>query len=216
MNRDIVFAVPSGNRPDKVYNTLYDWHNLNFSTVGYFWDDISLNKGRQLCDVTYTGKRKSFAKLHNYMSDKVMKYFKGYICGADDLLPGENIHLLNEAVEMYDGKILWIFDGHNKGVMTHPVITRGWYEKYHKIFDERFYHNFCDRDLMIEAIRRDEVIRIENITFNHRHPVVTGEVSDIIYRLALRHYQSDKLAFEQKHTGEGFRLYYKRVPAATI
>ncbi|MCK5640741.1 MAG: hypothetical protein KAJ19_08085, partial [Gammaproteobacteria bacterium] len=145
----------------------------------------------------YKGERKSFAILQNFMA-KETKGWKAMISGADDLYPSKLKHLPRLA-ELYDGKILWVRDGLFNDQVTHPVITRGWYDRYESIFDERFEHAYCDTDLMVTASNRNEIIKCFSIEFDHRHYMKTKEEPDEVYQIGLDASESDLKKFRAKH-----------------
>ncbi len=183
----IWITIPTGQRAAKAKITCEKWRNVGIAIAAYAWDIATVEAIDDICNLTFPGSRESFAKLQNRM---IRVLFKNYskcdaiICGADDLWPGANIDRLSDAVEKAQGKILWIYDGVNKDVPTHPVITRKWFERQKgNIFDEHFTHNCCDHDLYDRAYLAGEIVFCPQITFDHRHPLITKEPLDEIYKI---------------------------------
>ena len=120
------------------------------------------------------------------------------ICGSDDLYPVD-ITQLEDTYEKFPGKILWADDNIHKWCLTHPVITKQWYDSHGRIFDERFAHSYCDKDLFVQASQRGEIVKCFNIVFNHRHFLVTGEPLDKINMIAEDAFDEDSLKFGLKY-----------------
>jgi len=193
---DIVVTIPSGRRYDKSVSTVRAWKDVGFDVYLYAWDEETAGIP---ADKVFTGRRISFAKAQNLLASRADGYI-GIICGADDLYP-DNVSQVTEMCRLYDGKLLWADDGYRRASMTHPVVTRGWYDRYGGIFDEQFEHNFCDTDLFHSASRKGEVIKCFNISFDHRHYMRDGAERDEIYALGESTFDSDRDKFYEKHKG---------------
>ena len=176
--------IPSGQRAPLLQKTIEAWNRKGIQVVCYTWDRASWAISKRLSRKTFFGQRKSFAILHNFMIQTLPKDWTGVICGSDDLHPSRSrkYNRLSTLCEKHDGKILWVFDGINNKLNTHPIITRGWYKKNLVVFNECFSHHCCDSDLMLRA--RDDIIRVDGIAFDHRHPLKTAiEDRDEVYQI---------------------------------
>jgi len=111
-------------------------------------------------------------------------------------------------VDLYQGRIIWAKDGLFNKQPTHPIVTRQWYEKEGQIFDERFKHNFCDTDLFTRASQNGDVVKCFNISFDHRHPLKTGEDYDLVYRYGMETYKEDEKRFYEKYKDKSSYLGY--------
>jgi hypothetical protein len=193
-----LIAIPTGDRTEKALETVQKWHHTGLvDIVAYAWDQATADALYPLCKKLFTGYRKPFSALQNFMAANTR--WKAFICGADDLWPSEGTEIIRYAAKEVDGKILWVRDGLFDQQPTHPIITRGWYKKHGQIFDEAFLHNFCDTDLFIRASREVEVVKCWQIGFDHRHWIKTKEKQDSIYHAGSRHWDHDKLEFKVKH-----------------
>jgi hypothetical protein len=172
------------------------WRKVtDFEIALYTWDDETSKAVNP--DHLFKGEMQSFAKNHNLMA-KTLDW-DVYICGADDLYPSYGMEYIEKVAEKYPDKLIWVADGLFNRQPTHPIITRGWYEKYGFIFDEDFRHNFCDTDLFIRALKNDDVIKSSKIGFDHRHFSKTGKKPDKIYRIGQGSFEKDKKTFISKH-----------------
>jgi len=196
----IFITIPTGFRSIKARVTILKWEKVGFPIIAYAWDVLTYKLIEKKCHTIYKGNRKSFAILQNKMIKEIKEDWDGIICGADDLWPGVNLELLDKVVKENQGKVIWVYDGLNPNVCTHPIITKGWYEKYNFVFDENFIHNCCDTDLMLRTIPQNEMIKIEGITIKHKHPIKTPlEERDVVYRMGYSTLEEDRRYFTQKH-----------------
>jgi len=128
-----------------------------------------------------------------------IKDWDAIICGADDLYPDFGMDLIEKVCQQNPDKVIWVKDGLFNQQPTHPIITKGWYEKNGYIFDEQFRHNFCDTDLYARTVKTGEVVKCFEIGFDHRHPIKTGRKPDEIYKLGNASYADDMKKFYKKH-----------------
>lgn len=202
----IIIGIPSGQRTSQLIEVCRSWKARGFNICVLTWDTNTSMKmdfldlyGDNPKDVLiYREKRESFAINQNLMMNALHGLedydWDVWICGADDLFPGIRVEKLKEVAPKYDGKLLWCYDGLNPHLMTHPVVTRGYWEKVGgKVFDERYTHNFCDTHLMMTAA--DDIVKLIGIQFDHRWRV-GGE--DDIYRIGNASFASDKEKFIQQ------------------
>lgn len=209
----MIITIPTGNRTGKAFNTVRKWKQRGISVVAYVWDTKTFGLLKNRCYRIYQGERKLFSILQNLLIKSLADVdWKGIICGADDLWPGEGVELLEKVCIENDGKVLWVFDGLNKSVNTHPVITRGWYDKYKVVFDKQFHHNCCDNDLMIRNCLKNELIKIEGITFDHQHPLHTPLAKrDSIYRLGYSFLNQDRKYLDDKYKNTNVKGICRKV-----
>jgi len=196
----IILAIPTGDRTERAVETAWKWYDTGaVKIVAYAWDDKTAKALKPFCKKIFRGFRKPFGVLQNYMAMAVKKW-DVFICGADDLWPEEGTELIGPAAREVDGNILWVKDGLFNAQPTHPIITRGWYDKHGKIFDEGFMHNFCDTDLFVRASMAQEVVKCFDIAFDHQHWLKTKQPKDMIYDAGQRHWGHDKQYFQMKHS----------------
>lgn len=196
----IVLGIPSGQRTKKLLKCIESWQKVcDFEIHIITWDGYTTEALREKnVYVLDVGEIQSFAKNHNELAEFIPDW-DVYICGADDLYPEEGISKIEKVCEQNPRKVIWARDGLFNAQATHPIITRGWYDKYGYIFDEDFRHNWCDTDLFVRLLNSDEVIKCFNIGFDHRHPLKTGEPSDEIYQIGAETFMADKAIFMKKH-----------------
>ena len=144
-----ILSIPSGYRVKKMLKCIQNWRRVcDFEIHVITWDGETIDAleghGVYRLDVTDTPIQ-SFAKNHNKVA--AFNDWDIFICGADDLFPLEGIHLIEPVCKENPDKVIWARDGLSDAQPTHPIITRGWYNKHGFIFDEDYKHNFCDTDL---------------------------------------------------------------------
>jgi len=200
----IFIAISTGDRPQKALAVAEAWKAQNINVVAYCWDDETYDLLKEVTPYLFRGERKSFPILQNLMA-KLVTGWDCMICGSDDLYP-KNVSQLDDTYWRLPGKILWVNDNIHKRCITHPVITRQWYDDHKKIFDERFFHSYCDYDLFILAGRRGEIVKCFNITFEHRHYLITGEPLDALNELVEATKEDDEAKYKAKHKELGFTL----------
>lgn len=203
----IVLGIPSGNRVKKLLNVIEKWQKVcGFDIAVITWDLETLEKvaESQIPNwLTHTVNMYSFAKNHNFIAKEYCECcpdWDVYICGADDLYPDEGVNKIAQVCEQNPGKVIWVRDGLFDALPTHPIITRGWYDKYGYIFDEDFRHNFTDTDLYVRCLKTGELVKCFQIRFDHRHYMKTCEPMDEIYRIGSETFQDDRARFYSKHT----------------
>lgn len=209
----VFVAIPTGDRSQKALGVAKAWRAKDIEVVAYCWDDETHELLKEVTPYLYRGERKSFAELHNLMA----KHTTGWdcmICGADDLYPID-VSRLEDTYKRFPDKILWANDNICRNHITHPIITRQWYDSHKEIFDERFVHNFCDIDLFVQASQRGEIIRCFGIIFDHQHYLKTGEALDKIHKIAKDSFAEDEKRFydkyKEKSTALGFvPTYYNQ------
>ena len=191
----IVVGIPSGNRATQLLEVCKAWQSRGMDLCVLTWDEETVKRVFPLHEnhavpILFDETRRSFAVNQNCM----MRDCKGWdlwICGADDLFPGLRVEKLAEVAGRFDGKLLWCFDGMNPALMTHPVVTRGYWEKVGgKVFDERYTHNFCDTHLMMRAAA--DIVKLVGIQFDHRWRA--GGI-DEIYRIGNESFAADRAKF---------------------
>lgn len=201
--------IPTGERVRMATQVADKWRRTGIGIVTYTWDKATYAYMKRIqCARVFYGYRKPFGVLHNFMIQTLPNDWSGAICGADDLWPtrSKKYKKLKQICQYYDGKVLWIYDKINKKINTHPVITRGWYEKHKIIFNECFSHHCCDSDLMMRT--RDDIIKVKGLEFDHHHPLKTPiEKRDKIYQLGHSTLKKDRLKL---------RSMYKRIDLDVI
>ena len=217
---NVTIAIPTGQRTEQAVEVVRAWQAAGVHVAVFTWDDETwdaLNRKRAIRErlrakpfkateptvsALWQGERASFGKLQNFMAANIPDW-DVLICGADDLWPDKGTGLIGKAAQEAPKSILWAGDGLFNEQPTHPIITRGWYDKHGEIFDEGFYHNFVDTDLFLRASKKDEVIDCRSfIQFDHRHPAKTGKGKDAIYDYGDKRFPHDKAYFDMKHGGE--------------
>ena len=201
---NIWITIPTGQRVDRAEETVRKWMKTGFKIAVCTWDKETDERLRPLVDeIWYTTEIYSFAKFQNLMAANLGdSKWDCIICGADDLWPGFGTEFIEETVKDYQGKVIWVGDSGENMQPTHPIITREWYDKYGRIFDEGFKHNFCDTDLAVRAMKAGELIKHFCISFEHRHWMATpGIEKDSVYDRGLRFFEHDQNYFTLKHSG---------------
>ena len=205
-----VIAIPSGSRTKKLLSVIEAWKKTGFHIAVYTWDNetkgalleprtiISPLRRKSLVDWLLTGERKSFGALQNYMA-RLIPDWEVLICGADDLYPA-NVELIEAVAKEVPECVIWASDGLLNSQPTHPIITRGWYEKHgREIFDEAYKHNFVDTDLFLRSSLAGDVVDCRSlISFNHMHPMKTGDRKDSLYTYGDNTYHVDESYFHLK------------------
>lgn len=216
---NIYIAIPTGQRTERAVEVVRAWQGAGVRVAVFTWDKDTYSALRQkrtaqnrlkrqpfkameaTVDLLCLGDRASFGRLQNFMAASIPDW-DVLICGADDLWPDKGTDMIGRAAQEVPGTILWAGDGLFNEQPTHPIITRGWYDKYGWIFDEGFYHNFVDTDLFLRASKENEVVDCRSfIQFDHRHPLKTGKKKDDLYRYGDRRFPHDKAYFGMKHPG---------------
>jgi len=200
---NIVVSIPSGERTSQLYNVITKWRKAGkeqFKVAVYTWEEQTGRAVKPLVDYLFVGKLQSFAISQNMMAREIPDW-DVLICSADDLYPSFGIEQIQRVCEEYPDKVIWAKDGFLNAQPTHPIITRGWYNKYSFIFNEDYKHNFCDTDLFLRTAKAGELVKCFNIGFDHRHYYKTGKKKDRIYALGVSTYAEDQRLFEQKHPG---------------
>jgi len=204
---NVWITIPTGQRAEKAEKVARLWREKGFKVAAYAWDEETFKRLYSIpIEQVWQGKRKSFAILQNYMA-KTIEDWDVIICGADDLYPVSDVSIIEKAAEKCDDKILWVRDMLWDKQITHPVITRKWYDKYGFIFDERFKHGYCDTDLFLWASKKGEIVKCFDIAFDHRTWRKTGrENKDEIYELADSWSEDDKNAYYDKYKDSDMML----------
>lgn len=197
----IVVGIPSGGRAARLLEVCKAWQARGFDLCVLTWDEQTARTVSPLHEeyavpILLEETRRSFAVNQNAMMREIEDWDL-WICGADDLFPGIRVEKLAQVAPRYNGKLLWCFDGMNPALMTHPVVTRGYFEKVGgKIFDERYTHNFCDTHLMMTAAA--DIVKLVGIQFDHRWH--EGGI-DEIYRIGNESFAADREKFIQEFGG---------------
>lgn len=196
-----ILSIPSGNRVKKLLKCIEKWQKIcNFEIHVVTWDGETVTALRD-CPGIYvldTGEMQSFAKNHNELAQFITDW-DIFICGADDLFPCNAISKIEVVCREIPDKVIWVRDGLSDAQPTHPIITRGWYDKHGFIFDEDYRHNFCDTDLFVRLLNAGEVVKCFDIAFDHRHPIKTREACDEIYNIGNKTFAEDEMKFKLKH-----------------
>ncbi len=196
---NIVLSIPSGERADMLENVIYKWRKVcDFKIAVYTWDPETENRIRDKVDYLFTGELRSFAVNQNFIA-KTITDWDVLICGADDLYPDFGLDKIETVCNMCPDKIIWVKDGFLNAQPTHPIITRGWYDKHGYIFNEAFHHNFCDTDLLARTYETNEIVKCFSIGFDHRHYYKTHRKPDKIYKLGEKTFAEDKQLFMELH-----------------
>jgi hypothetical protein len=195
----IILAIPSGQRTEKLINCILKWRKVcDFKIAVYTWDEDTQKDVSCMTDELYFGQFRSFACNHNFLA-RTLQDWDVYICGADDLYPAYGIGSIELVCSEYPEKVIWVKDGFLNQQPTHAIITRGWYDKYGSIYDERFKHNFCDTDLLARTINANEIVKCFDIGCDHRHYLRMDKKKDEIYRIGESSFAEDKKRFEAKY-----------------
>jgi hypothetical protein len=191
-------TIPTGQRGDRARETVVNWKRAGFKVAAYVWDDQTYDAVNLLVDKIWRGERASFAKLQNFMAAN-LEGWDGLICAADDLWPKYGTELIGDLVRDNQGKVIWANDGLFNMQPTHPIITRAWYDKHNgRIFSEVFEHNFCDTDLAVRTANAGELVRCEDVSFDHRHHFKTRQ-KDAVYALGQKSFKRDAQWFATMH-----------------
>ena len=215
-------CIPSGQRPEKLEATLKAWKRYSrIHVVGYAWDELSAEVFKRHGATVFEGERKSFAILQNYLARQLPLDWHIMICGADDLRPGIGITRIRKLFKHANGNVLWVFDGINASINTHPIITVGWWLRNNRtIFDEQFQHNYCDSDLMTRTIQSNRLIKVEGTGMIHDHPLsVPLKDRDVVYQLGYASHRTDKKLFRMKHSCLGKTIIQSnlsRIPIISV
>jgi len=213
-----ILSIPSGNRVKKLLKCIEKWRKVcDFEIHVITWDSVTMEALRGTDFVLYTHKpMQSFAKNQNELAD-ITPDWDIFICGADDLYPGNNIHLIEPVCRDNPDKVIWVKDGLYDAQPTHPIITRGWYEKHGYIFDEGYKHNFCDTDLFVRLLNAGEVVKCFDIAFDHRHPL-KGAKYDSIYFAGEKNFEKDQMTFMLKHpfADADMKINVKKCPEVRV
>jgi hypothetical protein len=188
----LVLGIPSGQRVEKLKAVIAAWRKYPVHILLLTWDCDTWDQcHRSVDDWILLPQRESFAKNHNRMMVKMdCLNWHGYICGADDLFPGSGIDKLDSQCQLHDGSLIWVHDGNNAAVMTHPVITRAYFNTHGPVFDERYAHNYCDTDLFMRA--HQNIIKVNGIQFDHQWRT---QGMDEIYQVGNDTFAEDKRKF---------------------
>jgi hypothetical protein len=198
----IVVGIPSGQRAARLLEVCKAWRARGFDLCVLTWDEQTVEALPGILNVCEADnlilcpERHSFAVNQNAMMREIEDWDL-WICGADDLFPGIRVEKLAQVAPRYNGKLLWCFDGMNPALMTHPVVTRGYWEKVGgRVFDERYTHNFCDTHLMLSAAA--DIVKLVGIQFDHRWH--EGGL-DEIYKIGNESFVADREKFIQEFGG---------------
>lgn len=190
----IWIGIPTGQRTKQAVEVVKAWSQYpEIRIVIYTWDKETFNECKPYAHLQFRGNRKTFPQLQNFLISQVD--FDLYICGADDLFPGNAIEKLSRLPLT---NTYLIDDGIQKFQATHPVISKSWYQKHKYVFSEEFQHNYCDTDFFVRVCNKGELVEVSGISFDHRHCSRTGRLDDI-YRLGQNSFEQDRKTFIQKY-----------------
>ncbi len=201
-----ILSIPSGYRVKRLLKVIEKWRKVcDFEIHVITWDGAvsdALRKKRfndysKVFCLDVGQPMRSFAANQNEMAEFIGNW-DIFICGADDLYPCNNISMIEPVCRENPDKVIWVKDGLFNQQPTHPIITRGWYDKHGYIFDEDYKHNFTDTDLFVRLLNAGEVVKCFDIGFDHRHPIKGGS-NDSIYALGQKSYTEDELRFKCKN-----------------
>lgn len=188
----LVVGIPSGQRLEQAKKVIAAWQKQPVKIALLTWDK-EYEQFRGMVDFFILDEtRKSFAVNHNRMMKEIAGW-QGYICGADDLYPGTGTEKSEKACRQYDGKLLWVFDGLTSAIMTHPVVTRQYFDEKGPVFDERYTHCFCDTDLCKRA--QGDILKLRGVQFDHQW---RKHGYDPIYQIGSDSFAEDKKKFLEK------------------
>jgi glycosyltransferase involved in cell wall biosynthesis len=71
---------------------------------------------------------------------------------------------------------------HDRGIMVMPILSRARYERLGYVFYPEYESMFADNDFCEHARQDGVVIDARHLLFPHKHPIVTGEPMDEIYK----------------------------------
>lgn len=108
------------------------------------------------------------------------------VMAADDCTPPKHWDreiLASLKGQMHEPRVLWTSDGYsNQPVITHPIMTRAFYQQQGYFFCPEYPHLFCDTELTVRASAAGQVIDARHLTFRHDHPMFTGLPSDALHQ----------------------------------
>lgn len=195
----IWIGMPTGHRAKQVIDVAKDWKSKGVNVFACCWDVATYKILEDIADFRVMGKRESFAYNHNQIA-RIIIDWDLYICGADDLWSGNfDIDSIVKYALKYSDKILYVHDGCNSRVCTHPVITRQWWLNHNQtIYDENYGHGYCDVDLTITAARENSIIKCFDIKLDHRHPSQGKAEVDEVYKIGRELTAQGRTYFESK------------------
>jgi len=198
----IVYGLPTGGRPQAV-DVVKQWKNKGADIAVITWDyKIGEWLSGHCGYLVSIPKIETWPKNCNCLAKIAFNYLNAdlFICGADDLWPGNfNKDVICRYAKKYDDKIIYVHDGCNSRVCTHPIITKQWWLNHNKIiFDENYGHGFCDVDLTLMCVKDKSIIKCFDIRLDHRHPSQGKAIVDDIYKRGRELTAKGRLYFESK------------------
>ena len=88
--------------------------------------------------------------------------------------------LLIERVKQ-DQQVLHVFDTIQRDIVTLPIMTRSYYNRFGYVYHPQYFSMFCDNDLTECAKRTGAYTDCRDLTFEHRHWVNGKAVKDKTY-----------------------------------
>jgi hypothetical protein len=123
---------------------------------------------------------------------------------ADDFFPCPHWDslLLNVIPDVKKQHVVWVATGGNSDLLTQPIFTRAFYEKYRYVFWHEYSAMFADNDFH-ERAKKDGVIidcRATLPEFPHMHPAYGRGVEDDVYRHENKpeNYELGRAIFERR------------------
>jgi hypothetical protein len=108
------------------------------------------------------------------------------VMAADDCEPPQGWDtLIRDALDgqLHEPRVLWCSDGYTEQpVITHPIITRAFYEQQGWFFCPEYPHLFCDTELTVRAQAAGQIIDARHIVLKHENPMFTGAYPDALHR----------------------------------
>jgi len=204
--------IPTGNRAKQVAECAIAWRDKGFCVGAFSWDDETTKLLEPIVDALWQGPMKSFATLHNWMA--LQTNWEVLICGADDLWPKSDVEEIYSKGALNRGKLIWVKDGLFNLQMTHPIITRQWYDYNGPgIFCEAFRHNCTDTDLFLAQLKKNNVVKCFDIDgFDHRHWSKSKDKPDKIYKIGLDTFNADMQLLGTIHKKVDLRAIGDLVP----
>lgn len=205
---NICIGIPTGQRAEQAFQVAMAWANRGIRPVVLTWDKdtrtLFLGSDFLFLSCSVDPERKPFGINQNRMM-YVYPDWDVWICGADDLWPGEQEDL-KDRIELIAGeagdRLIWVGDGLFNEQCTHPIITRAMYEKEKgKIFDEEFHHNYTDTDLFARMLQKRRVVKCFDIMLDHRHWRSGKTEMDDIYRIGDESIHLDAVRWDKKYKG---------------
>lgn len=198
----IVYGLPTGSRPQAV-DVAKQWKNKGVDIAVITWDyKIREWLSGQCGYLALIPKIETWPKNCNFLANIAFNNLNAdlFICGADDLWPGNfDLETVSAYAEKYKDKIIYVHDGCNSRVCTHPIITKQWWLNHNKtIYDENYGHGYCDVDLTIAAAREKSIVRCFDIRLDHRHPSQGKADVDDVYRRGRELTAKGRAYFESK------------------